>query len=135
WESFSKYTESLDVEKERLRSTRSGGKSYWERLRQQVPYRELPEPLELSDRLIQHIEIEAKYEGYIKRERELVKSMSQLEQWRIPIDFDYASMKGLKNESRAKLLTVKPETLAQASRIDGVTPAEISLLQVYIKRN
>ena len=135
WESFSAYKTSLDAEKDRLKSTRSGGKSFWERLRQQIPYRELPEPLELSDRLIQHLEIEAKYEGYIKRERELVKSMSQLESWKIPVDFDYESMNGLKNESRAKLITVKPETLAQASRIDGVTPAEISLLQVYIKRN
>jgi tRNA uridine 5-carboxymethylaminomethyl modification enzyme len=134
WQNFCKYKEELEAEKRRLVDSRSGGKSYWDRLRQQLPYHELPEPLPLSDRLIQHLEIEAKYEGYIKREHELVKSMSQLENWKIPHDFDYEKMPGLKNESRSKLQSVQPETLAQASRIDGVTPAEISLLQVYIKR-
>ncbi len=134
WESFCAFKTAVDDEKKRLKETRSGGKSYWERLRQQVAYCDLDGPVPLSERIIEHIQIEAKYEGYIKREKELVKNMSQLEQWKIPSDFCYESITGMKNESRDKLGKVRPETLAQASRIDGVTPAEISLLQVHIKR-
>ena len=60
--------------------------------------------------------------------------MQSLEKWRIPQAFDYQKIPGLRNESRAKLIKVAPLTLAQAARIDGVTPAEIALLQIHLAR-
>ena len=60
--------------------------------------------------------------------------LKALEGWRIPEDFDYASLPGLRNESRMKLQKIRPSTLAQAGRIDGVTPSELSLLQVFLNR-
>ncbi len=78
--------------------------------------------------------IEAHYDGYLQREARVIDRMSHLENWKIPPDFDYSELKTLCNESRQKLEKVRPTTLAQASRIDGVTPAELALLQIYLKR-
>ncbi len=88
-----------------------------------------------EDRIImRHIAIDLHYEGYVDRERAAVERLKGLEGWRIPVGFNFRQVKGLRNEALAKLVKVAPSTLAQASRIDGVTPAEISLLQVYLKR-
>ncbi len=134
WQAFTEYQNQVNDEKETLNKERYQGKSHWELLKQHHDYTKLPVQRELDPRVQQFIEIEAKYEGYIKREQEQANSMLTLEKWKIPHDFDYNTVTGLKNESRAKLLEVKPETLAQASRIDGVTPPEIALLQVHLKR-
>ncbi len=85
-------------------------------------------------RIIAQIAVETKYKGYLEREAVAVENLRRLEEWSIPKNFDYDSIKGLRNESRAKLKHVAPTTLAQASRIDGVTPAETALLQVHLKR-
>ncbi len=136
WEHFQSFYQEREKELQRLRKERAQGKSLWELLKQSTDYSQLPSQTEGLDSLtIQSLEIEAKYEGYIKREREIVKSMIQLEKWRIPADFKYDGIKGLKNECLSKLKQFRPETLAQASRIDGVTPAEIALLQIHLKRN
>lgn len=134
WEAFTTYCRQVEEERERLQTERAKGKSMWEWLRQYHDYSKLDSQVELPERVKQYLEIEAKYEGYIKRERDQANSMMVLEKWKIPADFDYESITGLKNESRLKLIEVKPETLAQASRIDGVTPPEIALLQVHLKR-
>ena len=76
--------------------------------------------------------IEAKYDGYLQREAAEIVRLRRLEHLAIPSDFDYEAVRGLSNESRAKLLKVRPTTLAQAGRIDGVTPADIALLQVKL---
>ena len=70
----------------------------------------------------------------MRHEEQAIKRLRALENWRIPENFDYAALPGLRNESRMKLLKIRPGTLAQASRIDGVTPSEISLLQVFLMR-
>jgi tRNA uridine 5-carboxymethylaminomethyl modification enzyme len=87
-----------------------------------------------SRKIAARIAVEAKYRGYIERETAAVNNLKRLEDWKIPDDFDYDTLKGLRNESRMKLKHVKPTSLAQASRIDGVTPAETALLQVHLKR-
>ena len=78
--------------------------------------------------------IEAKYDGYLQRETVEINRMKKLENHNIPEDFDYSQVRGLCNESRQKLERIRPVTLAQAGRIDGVTPADIALLQVRIKK-
>lgn len=85
-------------------------------------------------RIFNHLVIHAHYKGYLEREDFAVKKLQKLEEWKIPSDFDYDTITGLRNESRMKLNNVLPTTLAQAGRIDGVTPAEIALLQVHLKR-
>ncbi|HBC89047.1 MAG TPA: tRNA uridine-5-carboxymethylaminomethyl(34) synthesis enzyme MnmG [Lentisphaeria bacterium] len=87
-----------------------------------------------SARIKRQLIITAHYHGYIERELKSVKNLQKLENWRIPPDFNYDAVLGLRNESRMKLGKILPSTLSQATRIDGVTPAEITLLQVHLKR-
>ena len=124
-------------EKERLQTVRSQGKSLWDHLRShESSYASVVEdrPAHVTDAVVEQIEIDARYEAYIKREMQQVKQTRLLEHWKIPGDFDYKSIGGLRNEARLKLIRFRPETLGQASRIDGVTPAEIGLIQVHLKR-
>ena len=99
-----------------------------------------PEILDLDMSNVEHkrvfrqLAIDAHYEGYIQREKQAVLKLQKLEEWTIPKEFDYKSIIGLRNESKMKLDRIRPLTLAQAGRIDGVTPAEIALLQVHLKR-
>jgi tRNA uridine 5-carboxymethylaminomethyl modification enzyme len=79
-------------------------------------------------------EIQVKYEGYVKRQLEMVERFRKMEQLKLPDDLDYSSINGLSREAREKLMRIKPRSLGQASRISGITPATISLLSVYLKR-
>jgi tRNA uridine 5-carboxymethylaminomethyl modification enzyme len=80
------------------------------------------------------VENDVKYEGYIRRELEAVARQQRQEEVAVPEDFDYAAVPGLRNESRQKLAHVRPSTLGQASRINGVTPADLALLSVWVHR-
>jgi len=80
----------------------------------------------------EQVEINIKYESYILREQELVEKLDSLENFRIKIDFDYDRVKALSIESREKLKKFKPETVGQASRISGVSPADLSVLTIYM---
>ncbi|HYE95278.1 MAG TPA: tRNA uridine-5-carboxymethylaminomethyl(34) synthesis enzyme MnmG, partial [Rubricoccaceae bacterium] len=80
-------------------------------------------------------EIELKYAGYLDREQALVEKMQGLERWRIPEAFDYAAVKAITMEAREKLAKVRPGTLGQASRISGVSPADVQALMVLLKRH
>ncbi|MEX2568323.1 MAG: FAD-dependent oxidoreductase, partial [Cyclobacteriaceae bacterium] len=79
-------------------------------------------------------EIQIKYQSYIDKEKLMVEKINHLEYLKIPVDLDYTAMKAISTESRQKLIKIKPETLGQASRISGVTPADISILTVYLGR-
>ena len=79
-------------------------------------------------------EIRIKYEGYIERERKLAEKMRRLESLAIPADFDFHKITALSMECRIKLNRYRPRTIAQASRISGVSPADISVLLVYFGR-
>ena len=82
----------------------------------------------------EQVEIQAKYQGYIERQREEIARYEHYENLRLPEDIDYGSLRGLSVEVRQKLALHRPETLGQASRISGVTPAAVSVLLVYLKR-
>ena len=89
---------------------------------------------EWRDEITEATEIEIKYSGYIERERELAQKMLRMENIRIKERFDYNSIESLSTEARQKLTAIQPETLAQASRIPGVSPSDINVLLILVKR-
>ncbi len=82
----------------------------------------------------EQVEIGVKYAGYIDRQTEEIERLRRFEHTNLPLDFDYQSVEGLSNEIKQKLTATRPQTLAQASRIPGVTPAAVSLLLIYLKK-
>ena len=92
-----------------------------------------PEPITDVD-AIEQLDILAKYQGYIDRQQDEVERLRATEDMRLPDDMDYAAVTGLSREVRQKLVQHRPETLGQASRIQGITPAAISLLLVHLKK-
>jgi tRNA uridine 5-carboxymethylaminomethyl modification enzyme len=88
----------------------------------------------LSDEVIEQAEIQVKYAGYIKKERNNADKINRLEYLKIPDNFDYSAVKSMSYEAREKLQKVRPSTLAQASRISGVSPNDISVLLVFLGR-
>jgi tRNA uridine 5-carboxymethylaminomethyl modification enzyme len=90
--------------------------------------------LELADAVIEQVEIATRYAGYIDKQQDEVARATAYEQLRLPPDLDYQTVKALSFEVRQKLSTHRPETLGQASRVPGVTPAAISLLLVHLKK-
>jgi tRNA uridine 5-carboxymethylaminomethyl modification enzyme len=120
--------------REFLAAHRSRGRSLGELLRTPgTRLRDLPGAPDLPARAVEQLEIEAHYVGYLERQTAQAETLHRLEAWTIPATFGY-SLKGLRTEARLKLEKHRPQTLAQAARIDGVTPAEISLLQVHLAR-
>jgi tRNA uridine 5-carboxymethylaminomethyl modification enzyme len=83
----------------------------------------------------EQVEIQFKYAGYIDRQRDEIEQMQRQENTALPADMDYSLISGLSNELRSKLESVRPASIAQASRIQGMTPAAISLLLVYLKKH
>ena len=88
-----------------------------------------------DSRVAEQVEIQCKYHGYIERQREEIERQQRNEHKRLPADLDYHAVKGLSAEVREKLAAVRPETLGQAARIPGVTPAAVSLLLVHLKKS
>jgi tRNA uridine 5-carboxymethylaminomethyl modification enzyme len=108
--------------------------------RPEVSYRKLMElpavgPGIADEQAAQQVEIQTKYKGYIDRQRDEVARLEQVESVLIPEDLDYQNVHGLSAEVRQKLSQHRPETLGQAGRISGITPAAISLMLVYLKRH
>lgn len=93
-----------------------------------------PEGLETDPQVIEQIEISAKYQGYIERQQDDVQRASSQENTVLPVDLDYAGVSGLSREVQQKLKLHRPETIGQASRIQGITPAAISLLLIHLKK-
>ena len=96
--------------------------------------REIDKLGDMRDEVVEATEIEIKYKGYIERERELAEKMIRLENIRIKGKFDYSSIESLSTEARQKLTAIEPETLAQASRIPGVSPSDINVLLVLVRK-
>jgi len=88
----------------------------------------------LDPLVAQQVEIQIKYSGYIDRQADEIARMRRYENTLLPTDFDYHSVEGLSNEAKQKLSEARPETLARASRIPGITPAAVSLLLIYLKK-
>jgi tRNA uridine 5-carboxymethylaminomethyl modification enzyme len=89
---------------------------------------------ELDPQVTQQVEIQLKYQGYINRQEEDIQKLKRQENTALPADFDYQHMEGLSNELKQKLLAAKPDTIARAARIPGMTPAAVSLLLIYLKK-
>lgn len=87
----------------------------------------------ISADVAQAVEVEAKYASYIERQEAQVEKLRRMEDRAIPENFDYISVEGIRNESREKLALVRPRSLGQASRISGVTPADLDVLLVYLR--
>jgi tRNA uridine 5-carboxymethylaminomethyl modification enzyme len=140
WSTFDRKRDAIARETERLRSTYvSTGfqqkHSLYELLRRpEATYLSLIGRSDLDAGVTEQVETQAKYEGYIERQRAEVARCEEFESLRLPEDIDYQSVRGLSIEVQQKLNRHRPETVGQAARISGVTPAAISLLLVHLKR-
>jgi tRNA uridine 5-carboxymethylaminomethyl modification enzyme len=140
WDAFRRKRDAIEGEKARLAgifvSARYRQKvSKLDLLRRpEVSYASLEPAFPVAPEVAEQVEIQTKYEGYIERQREEVARRMQHESQLLPADLDYSAVRGLSNEVRQKLATHRPETLGQASRISGITPAAIALLLVHLKR-
>jgi tRNA uridine 5-carboxymethylaminomethyl modification enzyme len=94
----------------------------------------VPPPVSITGSEALQVEIQIKYEGYIKRQLQQVERFTSLEQKKIPDNMDYDNLKGLGTEVRQKLKLIRPASLGQASRISGVTPAAMSLIMVALEK-
>lgn len=88
---------------------------------------------EFDKKILEAVNIDVRYEGYLKQQERDIKEMLKQEASKIPEDIDYKSLRGLSLEAREKLEKIKPQTIAQASRISGISPADISILIIYLK--
>jgi tRNA uridine 5-carboxymethylaminomethyl modification enzyme len=93
-----------------------------------------PEFAGLAPKIAEQIEIDAKYDVYLSRQNADIESYRRDESFALPDDFDYGALSGLSNEAKQKLITHKPRTIGHASRIDGMTPAALTLLVAHVKR-
>jgi tRNA uridine 5-carboxymethylaminomethyl modification enzyme len=87
-----------------------------------------------ADEIVEQVEIDIKYSGYLAKERDMADKITRLDYVRLPIQFDYHQLNSLSTEARMKLSKIRPETLGQASRISGVNPSDISVLMVHLGR-
>lgn len=159
WQVFCKKKEQVENEIKRLQTTRIGPNALTEAEAMQVLKTPLTKDTSLYDMLrrpevsydsltslaiagdkiddpvaAEQVEIQTKYAGYIKRQMEEIEKHKRYENKAIPEDFDYVSINALSLEVREKLQQARPQTIGQASRVPGVTPAAISLLLVFIKK-
>ena len=157
WQAFNGKREAIAAERQRLETTRihpgtSGGDAANTHLRQpmnrdqtlaellrrpEINYRHIADMAEgqADDPAVaDQVEIEIKYEGYISRQADEIERLRRNENTRLPDDIDFDAIGGLSNEIKQKLKEVRPETVAQASRIQGVTPAAISQVLVHLKK-
>lgn len=110
--------------------------SFAQRLRRpEIHYADLPGEADLPPALALQVEIRVKYAGYIQREQQQLQSLQVLEQQLLPNGIDYDSLPFVRFESREKLKKIRPDNLGQASRISGITPADIAILSVLLKKN
>ena len=91
--------------------------------------------IEMDPAVVEQLEISAKYQGYIDRQADEVAKSASYENAALPSDLDYGTVAGLSNEVKQKLAQHKPQTIGQASRVQGITPAAISLLLIHLKRH
>ena len=159
WAAFEKKREAIACEQERLKATwvnpRVVGAAAAQRVLGQAMEREYP-LIDLLRRpdvnygalmtlpgagpgvddvpVAEQVEIQAKYQGYIERQQVEIERSAQQENLKLPVDLDYTKISGLSIEAQQKLAIQQPETLGQAARISGITPATISVLMVYAKR-
>jgi tRNA uridine 5-carboxymethylaminomethyl modification enzyme len=137
WRLFTEKRDLIEAEISRLRSTRNTHHTYADLLkRPEVAYRDL----EIADHRLpadvqSQVEIQLKYEGYIARDLDQIRKFKSMEDKRLPGSIDYDQIPGLRAESRQKLKRFKPDSIGQAARISGVTPSDIAILLVWLKKS
>ncbi|MGA2221607.1 MAG: tRNA uridine-5-carboxymethylaminomethyl(34) synthesis enzyme MnmG [Verrucomicrobiia bacterium] len=136
WHLFTSKKDLIESEVERLRKTRDGSGTFAEILkRPEVTYQSLPiAKSDLPGDVQQQVEVQIKYEGYITHDLEQIERFKRLEDKRLPVGIDYEKIPVLRYESRQKLNRFRPDSIGQASRISGVTPADIAILLVWLKK-
>ena len=141
WDAYCRKRDAIEREKARLEvtivstSSRESHHSAIDLLRRpEVTYASLAMDAPAPSEIAEQVEIQVKYEGYIERQQKEVARRRELDSLALPTGLDYAQVRGLSIEAQQKLNRHKPETIGQASRISGVTPAAISLLLVHLKR-
>ncbi len=142
WEMLQKKLEDIDKLESFLMGERSSGVSLWEQLRR--PQNTLAQTLyenpqvrsmELANDVLDAVITDAKYDGYLAKQQRLVVGLRNLENKKIPDDLDYRDIPHLRAEAKEKLSTFRPGTLGQASRINGITPADITVIQIHLKKS
>lgn len=136
YQKFQAKKKAIEDEISRLQKTRVGEELLIQMLRRpEVNYHHLPaKDADLSHEVIQQVEIVIKYAGYIDRQEVEVEKFKSLEDKQIPALFDYDTVHSLRTEARQKLNKIRPATLGQASRISGVSPSDIGVLMIWLKR-
>ena len=141
WTRFENKLAQIETLKNYLKENSTDGIRLWDMLRR--PHNELAQTLSdnqnlkemnISDEIIQAVVIDAKYEGYLNKQERLVAGLKSLESKKIPSDLDYNTISHLRSEAKERLIEFKPETLGQASRISGITPADITVIQIHLKK-
>jgi tRNA uridine 5-carboxymethylaminomethyl modification enzyme len=127
---------AISNELKRIATTRCGQDTLEELLRRpEMAYKDLQGArMDLPEEVVEQVEFTVKYAGYIQRQVAEVDRFRAMEDREIPEGFDYGLVPGLRNESRQKLGQIRPKTFGQASRISGVSPADLSLVMVWAKR-
>ncbi len=142
WVRFQNKLENIRKFKSYLKNNRSEGISLWDQLRR--PHNTLMKRMaespdiknmNLADDVFQAVAIDAKYEGYLAKQERLVAGFITLESKKIPADLDYDSITHLRAEAKEKLSVFRPSTFGQASRISGITPADITVIQIHLKKS
>jgi tRNA uridine 5-carboxymethylaminomethyl modification enzyme len=136
YQSLKESEKAITAEIHRLENTRDDQHTLAQLLRRpRISYDDLTNKNEtLSRAVTQQVEFDIKYEGYLARQVNEVEKLRRLESRRIPTTFDYDSVPSLRTEAVMKLSKMRPATLGQASRISGVSPADISILAIWLKR-
>ncbi len=141
WGRFHHKLDAIESLKSYLQSTRPEGVSLWNLLRRpdsDMPQR-LPQLPEVQSAgythdVLEAVVVDAKYEGYLAKQERLVALQRSLDRKKIPPGLNYAAIEHLRAEAREKLTVFQPATLGHASRISGITPADITVLRVYLKK-
>ncbi len=137
YERFLQKRELISSELHRLRTNRSGSSTLAQLLRRpEITYETLPDRNDsLPKEIINAVEVEVKYEGYIERQNLEVKKLRNVENKQIPDKFNYESVLGLSNEARQNLQKVRPLSVGQAARVPGVTSTDLGLIAIWLKRS
>lgn len=135
WEKFQLKLSQIAALAEILKNTRKDGESLWQHLKK--PEASLPEikQLNFSPDVIEAAAIDAKYEGYLVKQEKIVAKLGKMDNYKLPESLDYDRIEHLRAEAREKLKQFRPYTLGQAGRIGGITPADIVVIQIHLKKH
>jgi tRNA uridine 5-carboxymethylaminomethyl modification enzyme len=141
WDRFRKKLSGIEQLKEYLKTSSDDGATLWELLRrpgntvsQTLPDDAFVKKCGFSKEVIAAVIIDAKYEGYLAKQERLAAGLQGLDEKQIPANMDYGGITHLRIEAKEKLSVFRPQTLGQAGRISGITPADVTVIQVHLKK-